>query len=73
MFREGRADMTMYKEALKMQAFNKGPNNLFGYIMKKIFTEPETSKLVTEPWLALNKMLTKEEFKHALKSACELW
>ena len=70
MFRTERADMSLYKEALSMQAFNKESNNLFGYVVKLLFSEKTVSK---EPWEVVGKMLTKDEYKETLKKACQMW
>jgi len=35
--------MGLYQEALKMQAFNKEPNSLFGYVIKVVLSAPEAS------------------------------
>ena len=35
--------MALYREALNMQSFNKEPNNLFGYVIKRILAVPENS------------------------------
>ncbi len=73
MYRLGRADASLYKEALSMQAFNKEPNNLFGYIIKVVLAAPEGSVINHEPWRAIEHMLTAEEYEQALKKACQLW
>lgn len=70
MYRQGRAEIGLYKEALNMQAFNKESNNLFGYIIKRILSAPETSDLLKSPWNAINSMLTRDEFMTALEEAC---
>jgi hypothetical protein len=53
MFRIGRGDMGLYREALHMQAFNKESNNLFGYVIKRVLSAPQTSQLLKEPWTAI--------------------
>ena len=73
MYRLGRADIKLYQEALSMQAFNKEPNNLFGYIIKVVLASPEDSPVVREPWRAIEGMMTPEEYKEALRRACQLW
>ncbi len=73
MFRLGRADAALYKQALTMQAFNKETNNLFGYVIKVVLSAPDGSDLQKEPWRAIDNMLTPEEYLAALKKACQLW
>ena len=41
MFRLGRSDISLYREALSMQAFNKEPNNLFGFVIKAVLSAKE--------------------------------
>lgn len=73
MFRAGRGDMSLYQEALKVQAFNKESNSLLGYVIKKVLSAPNDSPLIEKPWTAINKMLTKEEYTEALSQGCKLW
>lgn len=65
--------MSLYRDALKMQAFNKDTNNLFGYVIKRILSSPDNSALTREPWTAIENMLNKDEYYVALKQACQLW
>lgn len=73
MYRLGRADIKLYQEALSMQSFNKEPNNLFGYVIKVILSAPQDSVISKEPWKAIEGMFKPEEYKQALRRACQLW
>ena len=73
MYRLGRADIKLYQEALSMQSFNKEPNNLFGYIIKLVLSSPQDSVVSKEPWKAIDGMFKPEEYKEALRRACQLW
>lgn len=73
MFRLGRADIKLYQEALSMQAFNKEPNNLFGYVIKVVLSSSPDSPLAKEPWKAIEGMFKPEEYKEALRRGCQLW
>lgn len=73
MYRQGRADISLYREALNMQAFNKESNSLFGYVVKRLLSVSESSDLLKQPWTAINSLLTKDEFMTALRDACHLW
>ena len=67
MFRVNRADMALYQEALKLQAFNKETNSLFGYVINRVLSVKEDSPYFREPWTAIKSMLTKDEYHEALK------
>ena len=56
-----------------MQSFNKEPNNLFGYAIKVFLVASEDSIISKEPWRAIEGMFKPEEFKEALRRACQLW
>jgi Temperature dependent protein affecting M2 dsRNA replication len=73
MYRNGRADIKLYQEALSMQSFNKEGNNLFGYVIKAILSAEEGSQILKEPWTAIDSMFTPAEYKEALLKACHLW
>ena len=73
MYRLGRADIKLYQEAISMQSFNKEPNNLFGYVIKVVLLAGEDSVVRKEPWRAIEGMLKPEEYKEALRRACQLW
>jgi hypothetical protein len=73
MYRLGRADIKLYQEAISMQSFNKEPNNLFGYAFKVFLAASEDSSIAREPWKAIEGMFKPEEYKEALRRACQLW
>jgi len=39
MFRQGRADIDLYRKALSLHAFKKDSSNLFGYIFKQFLIQ----------------------------------
>lgn len=73
MYRIGRADIKLYQEALQMQSFNKENNNLFGYVIKVALSALPGSLYATDPWRAIDKMLTEDEYRVSLKKACLMW
>ena len=72
MFRLGRSDISLYREALSMQAFNKESNNLFGFVIKAVLSAKDEAG-AKEPWRVIEGMLTEQEYREALKKACNMW
>lgn len=71
LFRSKRGDISLFENALKIQAFKKEPTCMFGYIIKSIFVKENLGR---DNYLSeFESYLTKKEFEKALEQGCNLW
>ena len=71
LFRSKRGDISLFENALKIQAFKREPTCMFGYIIKSIFVKENLTK---DNYLSeFENYVTKAEFEKALEQGCKLW
>ncbi|CDW83047.1 UNKNOWN [Stylonychia lemnae] len=74
LYRSNRGDINQFGQTLKMQAFNKENNHLFGYIFKTaLATLHEQSQLPKDHWQQFESFVTFSEINENLHKACDLW
>jgi hypothetical protein len=71
MFRMGRADMGLFREAQGHQGFKRQGNHMFGYVFKAALAAGEGTRAFKEPWTV--GLMSAEEYRAALKEACQVW
>jgi hypothetical protein len=66
--------MALYQEAMRVQAFQREPSALFGYVIKAALAAREDSREFKEPWnVGGGAIMTRQEYSDALVEACTLW